>query len=173
MAQRVGNNAIWVNINYRLGALGFLGGKLFESQLNKTAHQTSNSGLLDQEFALLWVKSHISRFGGDPSQVTLWGQSAGGGSVMHQLVLHGGSKEKNFQRAFAISPGYEPRLSSEQLDLVYRKFLSESGCDNLDCLTALQSTGNLTFLMDVQKNVQNYAVNSFSKFPPLWSSRCI
>ena len=56
-----------VTINYRLGALGFLG--------------AGNWGTLDQICGLRWVREHIAQFGGDPGNVTLWGESGGGGKI--------------------------------------------------------------------------------------------
>jgi para-nitrobenzyl esterase len=68
------NGVIVVTINYRLGALGFLA-------LQGAQPITANHGLMDQQQALRWVQSNIAAFGGDPAQVTIAGQSAGGVSV--------------------------------------------------------------------------------------------
>jgi para-nitrobenzyl esterase len=72
-------DAVFVNFNYRLGALGFMA----HPELTKESpHNASgNYGLLDQVAALRWIKSNIARFGGDPDNVTISGQSAGSSSV--------------------------------------------------------------------------------------------
>ncbi|PSN48053.1 Esterase E4, partial [Blattella germanica] len=67
-----------VTLNYRLGALGFL-------SLQGT-EVSSNNGLKDQSLALRWVQQNIAHFGGDPSRVTIWGESAGAGSVHGQML---------------------------------------------------------------------------------------
>ncbi len=72
-----------VSVNYRLGALGFL----THPQLTKEQPDApANFGLLDQQAGLRWVKENIAAFGGDPDNITLAGQSAGGGSVLNQIT---------------------------------------------------------------------------------------
>jgi carboxylesterase type B len=88
-------SVIWVQIQYRLGPYGFLGGDAVQSD------GTANAGLLDQRLALKWVQKHIAAFGGDPSRVTIWGGSAGGGSVINQMILHGGADDSLFSGAIA------------------------------------------------------------------------
>jgi para-nitrobenzyl esterase len=75
-----------VTINYRLGALGFLAHRALASRPGGPA---GNYGLMDQQAALRWVKHSIARFGGNPHNVTIAGQSAGGVSVLAQLVSRG------------------------------------------------------------------------------------
>jgi para-nitrobenzyl esterase len=71
-------NIVLVTINYRLGALGFLN----LNELTKgRIPSTGNEGLQDQAAALRWVKENIAGFGGDPDNVTIFGESAGGMSV--------------------------------------------------------------------------------------------
>lgn len=78
-------DVVVVTINYRLGALGFL-------NLNEVTGgripSTGNEGLLDQAFALAWVKDNIGEFGGDANNVTIFGESAGGMSVGSLLALN-------------------------------------------------------------------------------------
>ncbi|HTP21401.1 MAG TPA: carboxylesterase family protein [Solirubrobacteraceae bacterium] len=75
--------AVVVTVNYRLGSLGWLGHPDLAAQADGPA---ANWGLLDQIAALEWVRDNIAAFGGDPTQVTLAGQSAGALSAMDLLV---------------------------------------------------------------------------------------
>ncbi|XP_072317470.1 cholinesterase-like [Eucyclogobius newberryi] len=83
-------NVVVVSMNYRLGALGFL---------SLPNHNTikGNVGLLDQQLALRWVADNIAAFGGDPSKVTIFGESAGSAAVGFHLLSPG--SQELFQRA--------------------------------------------------------------------------
>jgi para-nitrobenzyl esterase len=74
---------VLVSINYRLGPLGFL--SLPDLSRESEHHASGNYGFLDQIAALEWVKRNIAAFGGDPENVTIFGESAGGTSV-HALL---------------------------------------------------------------------------------------
>ncbi|WP_405655404.1 carboxylesterase/lipase family protein [Streptomyces sp. RK9] len=73
-----------VTVNYRLGALGFLGSPALDGEASDGV--SGNYGLLDQQAALRWVRTNIGRFGGDPRRVTVAGESAGGRSVCTHLA---------------------------------------------------------------------------------------
>ena len=75
-------NVIVVTINYRLGYLGFFA----QTALDSEGHDAGNYGLMDQQFAMQWVQNNIAAFGGDPSNVTIFGESAGGHSVYCNLA---------------------------------------------------------------------------------------
>jgi para-nitrobenzyl esterase len=95
------DGAVVVTINYRLGALGFLAHPALASRPGGPA---GNYGLMDQQAALRWVKHNIARFGGDPHNVTVAGQSAGGVSVLAQIVSPGA--RGLFQRAIVESGAF-------------------------------------------------------------------
>ena len=80
----IGQPMIAVSVQYRLSAWGFLG-----SQEALDAGIT-NIGFKDQRLSLHWIKENIAAFGGDPSKVTIWGESAGGQSVGAHLLAYGG-----------------------------------------------------------------------------------
>jgi para-nitrobenzyl esterase len=77
-------NIVFVSINYRLGMLGFL--RLKDATGGKIS-STGNEGFLDQVAALKWVKENIAAFGGDPGNVTVFGESAGSMSIACLMVM--------------------------------------------------------------------------------------
>ncbi|KAJ7916276.1 Alpha/Beta hydrolase protein [Mycena leptocephala] len=117
---------IFVTFEYRLGQFGFLAGT--------PVHQSGqlNAGLLDQRAALEWVQIYISKFGGDPKRVTIWGQSAGAGSVSYHLIAEGGENKGLFQRAIGDSPPllYLPHYTDAFIEDLFTKFAGLAGCGN-------------------------------------------
>ena len=119
-AQRDGSDGfVFVSINYRLGAFGWLAGPSLEA-----AGGIANAGLHDQNLALAWVQKNIQLFGGDAKQVTVGGLSAGGGSILHHITAEGGKKAPAFKRAFLNSPGYLPIVTSAKAENITQTFLS-------------------------------------------------
>ena len=87
-----------VTVNYRIGVLGFLA----HPQLTREQPDApANFGSLDQQAGLRWVRRNIAAFGGDPDNVTIAGQSAGGGSVLSQVACR--ENEGLFRRAVVMS----------------------------------------------------------------------
>ncbi|KAK4649815.1 hypothetical protein QC762_704820 [Podospora pseudocomata] len=120
-----GKTFIGVSINYRLGAFGYL------SSQEVKDNGVVNAGHLDQALALAWVKLHICKFGGDPSKVTIAGQSAGAGSVMHHaLAVNGDLGSLLFDKGLAQSPylPYQPNFNDAIPTSRYYAFSAAAGC---------------------------------------------
>ncbi|KAL9094046.1 MAG: hypothetical protein Q9165_003716 [Trypethelium subeluteriae] len=124
-------NLIWVSIQYRLSAYGFLSSEEVRDNGN------ANAGLLDQRSGLEWIQRHIAAFGGDPTRVTIWGNSAGGGSVMSQMILYGGVSNPPFRAVVAEYPWWQPFHNNSILEDQYQELLTASGCNDLTCLRGL------------------------------------
>ncbi|KAL9092364.1 MAG: hypothetical protein Q9159_000872 [Coniocarpon cinnabarinum] len=124
---------IFVAMNYRLGAFGWLGGPTFQSS------STANNGLLDQRAAFEWVQNNIDKFGGDKDRVTVMGESAGGGSITHHLTAYGGRDTPPFQQAIPQSAAWQPVVSNRQTDDIYADFLTYANVSTFEELQGLSS----------------------------------
>ena len=129
------SDIIMVNLNYRLNMYGFMD---FSSVPGGEAFGTAPcNGLLDQAMALRWVHENIAAFGGDPDNVTIFGQSAGGGSVSILPVL----KEANryFQKVIAQSGSTTLAfpVSCKSAQGKTKALLEYTGCKNMDEIMAL------------------------------------
>lgn len=147
-----GHAVVAVIIQYRLGVFGFLAGKEVKQKGNL------NAGLLDQEFALKWVQTHISKFGGDPSQVTIWGESAGAGSVLQHVLAHGGKTNPPLFRGAISSSLFLPSQYAFNAiipETIYSQVLNLTNCSDITCLrnTDVQNLENA-----------NVAINSIGFF---------
>ncbi|BFZ54552.1 hypothetical protein PYCC9005_001589 [Savitreella phatthalungensis] len=131
---------VFVSIQYRLGVFGFL------SSAEVAKDGDLNVGLLDQELALEWIQTHISKFGGDPSRVTIWGESAGAGSVMQHLLAYGGRPKSSGQMLFTQAIAASPYLPQQHAfdgptpTARYQALLRATSCDSLECLRGLNTT---------------------------------
>lgn len=92
------NDVVVVAINYRLGVFGFMD----LSPLGEAYKGSASLGFRDQIAALEWVRDNIADYGGDPNNVTIWGESAGGGSVL--ALIAAPSAKGLFHKAIACSP---------------------------------------------------------------------
>ncbi|KAL2134419.1 hypothetical protein VTI74DRAFT_258 [Chaetomium olivicolor] len=145
------NGFVVVSIQYRLGAFGWLS----SSEVKKKG--AVNAGMLDQAFALAWIKLNICQFGGDPSKVTISGESAGAGSVMyHSIAVKGNLGTLLFRQGIAASPylPFQYKYDDSQPTAKYYAFSQAAGCGSsggvFDCLvrkdtaTLQQASFNVT-----------------------------
>ncbi|MCR5783703.1 MAG: carboxylesterase family protein [Clostridia bacterium] len=143
---------ILVTVEYRLGILGFID---FSSVPGGEAYSTSgNLGLLDQICALQWIKKNISAFGGDPDNITIFGESAGAGSV--SLIPLIKEADGLYQRVIAESGSVALTYSKEECQNLTKLLLKKSGCTTMDELTALSEEELISL---------NEELNDYNNFP--------
>jgi para-nitrobenzyl esterase len=112
-----------VTINYRLGALGFLA----HPALADAKGQSGDYGLMDQQAALRWVKRNIASFGGDPRNVTIFGESAGGLSTLSQVASP--QARGLFDKAIVESGSYNlTQASLSSAESAGEAFAAKAGC---------------------------------------------
>jgi para-nitrobenzyl esterase len=106
--------AILVTVNYRLGVLGFFRHNALDAERTDAGLRVNNFALLDQIAALEWVQRNIAKFGGDPDNVTIFGQSAGARSVLALFstpLLNKSKRARLFHRGIAQSVYRFPDIS--------------------------------------------------------------
>lgn len=146
------DDVVLVTINYRIGLMGFVdfsqvpGGEEYK--------ESGNLGLLDQISALRWVNRNIEAFGGDPSCVTIFGESAGASSVSFLPLID--EAKGLFQRVIAQSGSVAFSFSKEEGQSLTEKLMSETKAKTMDDLLALTEEE----LMKV-----NEELNDYNNFP--------
>ena len=136
------NGVIVVTVEYRLGSLGFFAPKELIEEAKAKGEPVGNYGTMDQIASLKWVKSNISAFGGDPNNVTIFGQSAGGRSVTWLMVSE--AARGLFHKAIAQSAQQSPLrgLTEKRFGMppeteVDAKYMASLGVSSLKELRAL------------------------------------
>jgi len=122
------NDVVVVTINYRLGAFGYLSHpSLIQQDDVFNGGSNGNYGLLDQIQALRWVKDNIENFNGDPNNVTIFGESAGGWSVFNLLTTP--ASEDLFHKAIAQSGGSKTSHTTEDAFKIGERFAGSLDCE--------------------------------------------
>ena len=166
----VKDGVIVVTINYRLGILGFLAHPAFAAEKTDPDHDgdfaagsAGDYGLMDQQLALRWVRDNIVFFGGDPLNVTIFGESAGGLSVFSQLASP--SAANLFQKAIIESGAYQQTTQTlATAEAAGTAFATAAGCSSQTaaCLRALPVSTLLA-----NQNPAGYTPNIDGNFLPL------
>ncbi|KAI0793612.1 carotenoid ester lipase precursor [Fomes fomentarius] len=133
----IGEPIIYVAMNYRVNVFGFLGGKEVKEE------GVGNLGLQDQRAGLRWIHKFISSFGGDPTKVTIWGQSAGSASVALQMLHNDGDPEGLFRAGIMNSGSFVYTKDVTELQDTYNSVVDQVGCsgapDSLACLRTIST----------------------------------
>lgn len=157
-------DVVAVSVNYRLGALGFL---------YLPGVSGGNLGLLDQMQALRWVRENIAAFGGDPDNVTVIGQSAGGGSIAAMLTMP--AAKGLFRRAILQSPGMgRPSRSAEEATVLGERYAGFLGVDPGDAaaMKALPVERILAAQGELARSLQAFATMALP-FSPVRDGKII
>ncbi|KAG5661252.1 hypothetical protein KAF25_005374, partial [Fusarium avenaceum] len=145
-----GKPIIGININYRLGAPGFMTSK----ELQQAGYK-SNRGLHDQRMALQWVERYIAGFGGDPSRVTVAGESVGGLSATRLMY-----SEEALASRIVVMGGAPPSVSpltSEVAEFAYNSIIEAWGIHELSPSERLKSLETFTSF-DLHQKVQRLPI---------------
>ncbi|KAF2007206.1 carboxylesteras-like protein [Amniculicola lignicola CBS 123094] len=167
------NDYVVVYSNYRTNLFGFLSGAKIEAGKDVDL----NTGLLDQQAALEWIQKYIHKFGGDSKNVTIWGQSAGGGSVVAQTIATGNAGKKLFKKAMASSP-YWPktyRYNAPENEDLYAQVVNATGCANASAKDeiACLKTADVQVLRDINLKLaasHTYTTSSYTWGPVIDTS---
>ena len=142
------DDIILVTVEYRTGMMGFIDFSTVKGG-DKYA-ESGNLGLLDQKCALEWVQKNITAFGGDPENVTIFGESAGGGSVS-LLPLMEGTKGL-FRRIIAQSGSVALTFSKMECQPLTEMLLEETGAKSMDDLIKLPESK----IMELNEDLNDY-----------------
>ena len=136
------HGVVVVTCNYRLNVFGFLSS---ESMRDRSIDRSiGNYGIQDQRAVLEWVQANIANFGGDPARVTIFGESAGGASVLHHLVRPDKSRGL-FAHAVMESAPLPDGYMAQPVEIAEKTFahvLDATGCKDIACLES-RSTDEL------------------------------
>ena len=147
-----------VTINYRLGALGFLA----HPALADANGQSGDYGLMDQQAALRWVQRNIASFGGNPHNVTIFGESAGGLSTLSQVASP--QAKGLFEKAIVESGSYNlTQASLASAEAAGEAFATKAGCAT-QTATCLRGLSVSTILAD--QDASGYTPNLNSEVLP-------
>lgn len=152
-------DVVLVSLDYRLGALGFL---YLDEAGGETYKFAKNVGLLDQFKALQWVKANIARFGGDPDNITIFGESAGGSSVSNLMIMPGA--KGLFDKAIVESATFSYSAPAERAKRIAETFMAKAGAETVEDLVT-KSADEIRDTMAAM--IEERALNSIFTFLPV------
>ena len=166
-------DVIVVSINYRLGPLGFFTHPAIQDS-NSGLDKTSNFGILDIILALKWVSKNIDAFGGDPNNITIFGESAGGHNVLSLLVapqarglFHKAISQSGYTKSSSLKNAYKSKHFNQAKTsdswTVFNKLIVQNGLkENIQEASTFQSNAakneirNILYDADPQTLVNMY-----------------
>jgi len=177
---RNGEPIIHVAMNYRLGC------RLTHEQLKSRlttfpvfgfansgalkAERSENAGLRDQRAAMEWVRDNIEYFGGDPENITIFGQSSGGLAVGMHMLAYGGTKPLPFQRGIAESQSLEPGITGAFARDAMSATVNYVGCNNtsLDAAETIACLRKMDTATLLNASLATYASDIAHNIGDIW-----
>ena len=169
---------IVVTINYRLGPFGFLAHPELSTE---SGHNSSgNYGLLDQQFALKWVKDNIGSFGGNPDQITVGGQSAGSASALDMMysplssdmvagvISESGARAPHDPLTGGLATSYRTKAQAEADGVSFLKTMNVTSIAELRTLSTAALVAEDSLSDTTYDNTSLAAVSGAFSNPPLW-----
>ena len=150
-------DVIFVTINYRVSFFGFL--HLSHLPDGKDYQDAPNLGLMDQMMALKWVHENIAAFGGDPSNVTIWGESAGGASTVLLPLIKG--SHQYFKRVITQSGSPSQTRTPEQAMVCTDKVMEVLGCKTVADLMKVSAEKLAEVWTDLYGFFQKLGIRTF------------
>ena len=145
-----------VSINYRLGPFGFL---RLGDVTNGLVNSTGNEGLIDQRNAIRWVKENISSFGGDPKNITIFGESAGAWSCNLQIAA---GNNNLFHKAICQSGGLDAVATKDKANKWAELFVNQFKADGFGIRDLLSCSW--TSVIDSAKKLRHSALSDGKKW---------
>ena len=158
-------NIVGVNFNYRMGAMGYLDLSLIGGDAYA---DSGNLAVLDQIMALKWVHDNIAVFGGDPDNVTIFGESAGAGSV--STLLSVSQAQGLFIKAIPQSGAIRITRSKEYAQSITKRFMELAGVSDIKGLKAISSKD---FFIAQQKLIKEAGLATDRLFGPVRDGRIV
>lgn len=149
----VNGSAVLVSMNYRLNVFGFAGADQLRVQ-DSDASSTGNYGFQDQRMAMQWVAENIGAFGGNSSRVTIYGESAGAGSVSNHLAMH--KSWPYFHRAILESGSFAEWVTQPM-------YLAQGGYDALVQALGCSTTTTTSNIVDADAELQCMLAKSMNE----------
>ena len=146
------SDIILVTVGYRVGLMGFIDLSYFEG--GEDYPDAPNLGILDQIEALRWIRQNIAAFGGDPDNVTVFGESAGGGSVSLLPIIP--QAKGLFRRVIAESGSVALTFSKEECHALSEKLMQAAKTKSMQTLLQLS---------EEQLRELNKSLNDYNNFP--------
>ena len=162
-------NTVYVSLNYRLYAFGFMPLDLLTNSTNNSTEDrvrsdSTNFGLMDIIEALNWIQANIRSFGGDPRKVTLFGADSGAALIL--AIITNNDLKNLHSSSWLINPALYLNHTFTDVSTHNRKnFLKHSGCKTVKCLRSLTSAQVIEYFLG--KNDPSFRINDQNDLPIL------